>query len=139
MRTRAVAAVAVLVSAGVHLWLWFVGMGSISVIGPSFMFNAVAGLAISGLLMFWRHWMPLFLAVGFGASTLGAFVISTTIGLFGLHEQWVGVPVWAAAISESVAIAAGLLGLWREALSQHVADRRHASGSRLSAVQPGSR
>ena len=50
------------------------------------MLNAVAAVVIAALLLWWRHWVPLLLAIGFGASTLGAFVISATVGLFGVHE-----------------------------------------------------
>jgi hypothetical protein len=49
--------------------------------------------------------------MGFGASTLGAFVISATVGLFGVHEHWVGGYVWTAAVAEVVAIAAGAVAL----------------------------
>ena len=90
MGMRIVTAVAALVSAYVHLKLWLEGFSDIDMIGPAFMFNAVAGLVIAVLLLAWRHWVPGFLAAGFGASTLGAFILSTTVGLFGVKEQWVG-------------------------------------------------
>ena len=70
MRMRVLAALAVLVSGAVHLKLWFDGFRDIDVIGPSFMLNAVAGVVIAALLVLWRHWIPLFLAFGFGATTL---------------------------------------------------------------------
>ncbi|GAA3808222.1 hypothetical protein [Nocardioides panacisoli] len=108
MRIRILAAVAALVSAGVHLYLWSDGMRHEHLVGPAFMVNAVAGVVIAVLLVTWRHWVPLFLVVGFGASTLGAFVLASTVGLFGTHESWTGNYVWAAAISEAVAIVAGL-------------------------------
>ena len=80
MGTRIVTAVAALVSAYVHLKLWLDGMRDVDVVGPAFMLNAVAGLVIAVLLLTWRHWVPGFLAAGFGASTLGAFILSTTVG-----------------------------------------------------------
>ena len=86
MGTRIVTAVAALVSAYVHLKLWLDGMRDVDVIGPAFLFNAVAGLVIAVLLLAWRHWAPGFLAAGFGASTLGAFILSTTVGLFGVRR-----------------------------------------------------
>ncbi len=109
MGMRVLTAVAALVSAWVHLKLWREGFSGIDVIGPAFMFNAVAGLVIAVLLLAWRHWVPGFLAAGFGASTLGAFILSTTVGLFGVNERWVGFDVWAAAVSEVVCIIGGLL------------------------------
>ena len=80
MGTRIVTAVAALVSAYVHLKLWLDGMRDVDVVGPAFLLNAVAGLVIAVLLLAWRHWVPGFLAAGFGASTLGAFILSTTVG-----------------------------------------------------------
>ena len=42
MWMRVVGAAAVLVSAAVHLWLWFEGFRDLSIIGPSFLLNARA-------------------------------------------------------------------------------------------------
>lgn len=78
------------------------------------MLNAVAGLVIAVMLVLWSHWVPLLLVAGFGATTLGAFIVSTTVGLFGINERWVGGYVWAAAVSEAVAILTGIVCGWRE-------------------------
>jgi hypothetical protein len=107
MTMRIVAATAVLVSAVVHLYLWLDGARTDDFLGPSFMLNAVSGAAIAVLLLVWRHWVPAFLALGFGLATLGAFVLATTVGLFGVTASWSGWAVWTAAVSELVAIVAG--------------------------------
>lgn len=115
MTVRLVAAVAVLVSAGVHLELWLDGMRDLHVVGPAFLLNAVAGVVIAALLVGWRSWLAPLVAAGFGASTLGAFTIATTsAGLFGDHEKWQGPYVWTAAAAEAVAIVAGLYAVSRE-------------------------
>lgn len=114
MRLRVLAAAAVLVSAAVHLKLWLDGFRDISVIGPAFLLNAVGGLVIAVLLVTWRHWIPLVLALGFGISTLGAYLISATVGLFGVHEVWTGVWVITAEVSEVVAIVTSVLALRKE-------------------------
>jgi hypothetical protein len=107
MKWRALGAVALVVSAAVHLKLWFGGVRDQSV-GPAFLVNVVAGVVIAGLLLWWReHWLPAFLTLGFGASTLGAFIIAATVGLMGVHEKWEGFYVYAAAVSEVVCIAVG--------------------------------
>ena len=107
-------ALAVLVSAYVHLKLWFDGFRDMDKIGPAFMANAIGGVVIAVLLVVWRHWLPPLLAVGFGLSTLGAFIISATWGLFGLNEQWTGWAVWTAAGAEVVAIILGAVVLMQE-------------------------
>jgi hypothetical protein len=112
--TRIVAAAAVLVSAAVHLQMWSDGVRDQHVIGPAFLVNAVAGVVIAVLLVAWRSWPPLLLAVGFGAATLGAFVISTTVGLFDVHAEWEGFRAWAAAGAEVMAMVAGLFAAWQE-------------------------
>ena len=109
MWLRIATAAAALVSAAVHLILWFDGYRDIDVIGPAFLLNAVAGVVIAALLVAWSHWVPAFLVTGFGASTLGAFVLSATVGLFGVNEQWTGGWVLTAAASEVVCIVGGLL------------------------------
>lgn len=114
MRLRVLAAAGVLVSAAVHLKLWLDGFRDIPVIGPAFLLNAVGGLVIAVLLVTWRHWIPLVLALGFGISTLGAYLISATVGLFGVHEVWTGVWVITAEVSEVVAIVTSVLALRKE-------------------------
>lgn len=110
MAVRVLLALAALVSAGVHFKLWLVDdYSALDVVGPAFLLNAVAGVLIAGMLVGWRNWIPLLLAVGFGVATLGAFAISTTpMGLFGVHDSWSGVAQWTAAIAEIVLIVVGL-------------------------------
>lgn len=112
MRLRGVGAVALIVSAGVHLYLWFDGVRNQS-IGPLFLVNVVSGVVIAVMLLRWEHWIPAFLTLGFGAATLGAFVISTTVGLLGIHSEWAGLPVFTAAASEIVCIVVGATLLLR--------------------------
>lgn len=113
MALRIVTAVAALVSAVVHgiLW-WFQDYRAIDVVGPAFLLNAVAGVVIAVLLLTWHHWVPAVLVTGFGASTLGAFVVSASVGLFGVHEKWSGGWVLTAAISEVVCVVGGLVLLF---------------------------
>ena len=124
MRMRELAAAAVLVSAGVHLYLWLDGMREEDVVGPAFLLNAVGGAAIAVLLITWHHWIPPGLALGFGLSTLAAFVASTTVGLFGVSSTWEGWEAWTAAVAERVAIVTGALLLrqdnpWSHRQSHH--------------------
>jgi hypothetical protein len=131
MKTRLIAAAALLVSAGVHLDMWFNGVRHQSV-GPAFLMNFAGGVVIAALVLTWRHWAPPLLAVGFGLSTIGAFVIAATVGLFGVHDHWTGGYVWSAFISELVAILAGAAILVREGW----VPRRAASGRRSASAHP---
>ena len=125
MWMRFVGAAAVLVSAAVHLYLWVDGFRTMSVIGPAFLLNAVGGAVIAVLLVTWRSWVPALLTAGFGVSTLGAFILSATVGLFGLHERWVGWPVWTAAVAEVVAIVVGALLLVRDLPASSAGQLQH--------------
>ena len=109
MWMRVVGAAAVLVSAFVHLYLWFEVFRGQPVVGPSFLLNVAAGAVIAVLLILWRSWVPGFLTAGFGVCTLGSFIVAATVGLFGVHEHWRGWAVWTAAGSEVVAIVAGVM------------------------------
>jgi hypothetical protein len=129
MTARTIAAIAVLVSAYVHLREWLDGMRDVHVIGPLFIVNIVAGVVIAVLLFTWKHWLAPFLAFGFGASTLGGFAIATTsAGLFGDHEKWQGGYVWLAAASEVVAILAGLYAVSRELRSAPAREHSTVAG-----------
>ena len=108
---RMVTAASVLVSAAVHLYLWLDFARDDDFLGPSFMLNAAGGAVIAVLLLVWRHWLPAFLAVGFGLSTLLAFVLATTVGLFGVTARWTGWAVWVAAVAEVVAAVTGAMVL----------------------------
>jgi HAMP domain-containing protein len=130
MKTRLLAAAAVLVSAAIHLQMWFDGVRDQDVIGELFMVNAVAGAVIAVLLVVWRSWPPLLLAVGFGASTFGAFIISATWGLFDVNAHWEGWRVWAAAASEVVAVLAGLAAGWREGYLSRLQSEKRLAGHR---------
>jgi hypothetical protein len=129
MPVRLIAAAAVLVSAYVHLKEWVDGFKHVHVIGPLFIVNAVAGVVIAVLLVTWRQWLAPFLAAGFGAATLGGFVIAAQWGLFGDHEKWQGPYVWTAAISEAVAIVAGLYAISAERRTAPVLERASVTSS----------
>lgn len=109
---RWITGAAVLVSAVVHLQLWAQGMRDVDVVGPAFLLNGVGGVLIAVAVVAWRHWLPLLAAAGFGAATLGAFAMSRTVGLFGVHETiWTSEAV-TSAVAEVLAIA-GALVAWR--------------------------
>jgi len=108
---RGLTAAGLLLSADVHLVLFVEGYADIDVVGPLFLLNAVAGLVLGLLVLVWRHWLPLLGAVGFGALTLAAFYLSTTVGFFGVNETVGGTQQVLAAVAEWVVVVAGTLAL----------------------------
>lgn len=132
MKLRMLISLAVLVSGAIHLWLWVDGFRDLTVIGPAFLLNVVAAAVIAVLLLAWQHWLPLLLSLGFGASTLAAYLISATVGLFGVHEVWTGFPVITAEVAEVVAIVASAVALWRGYRLTSPAQVRHP----FAAVHP---
>ena len=119
MNIRLLGALAALVSAAVHLYLWFDGVKDQGTVGALFVVNVFAGVAIAALLVRWQHWIPLFLLVGFGATTLGAFVISATVGLFGIQTGWSWY-AWLAAASEVLAVVCGVYAAFQEGYLRHL-------------------
>jgi hypothetical protein len=113
VRWQVLGAAALLASAAVHLYLWLDGVRHQSV-GPLVLVNVISGVVIAGLLLRWRHWLPAFLTLGFGAATLGAFVISATVGLLGVHSRLEGFYAFAAALAEVVCVVVGAVLLLRE-------------------------
>jgi hypothetical protein len=112
---RALVALSLLVSAAVHLWLWWYDdFRFIDWIGPLFLLNVLAGLALAVAVVLWRHWLPVLGAVGFGLATLVAFALSATVGLLGVNEPWTGGPQLTAGIAEIVSVVGGALVLFRE-------------------------
>jgi hypothetical protein len=110
---RGLAVAGVLLSADVHLDLWYSqGFRDIPTIGPLFLLNAVSGVLIGLVVLSWSHWLPALVAAGFGAGTLVAFYLSVSVGLFGLHEVASGQPQVLAEVAEYVAVVFGGLASW---------------------------
>jgi hypothetical protein len=140
MKLRMIVAAAILVSGAVHLKLWADGFRDISMIGPSFLLNAIAAVVIAVAVLLWHHWLPLLLAVGFGVATLVAFLISATVGLFGVHEAWTGGYVVTAYVSELVAVVVGCWALYGEgwvAMARNRGLHRHPGADRRAGNQAG--
>lgn len=98
--------------AGIHLHLYLIGYRSIPTIGRLFLLNAVAGAVLAAaMLVTPRRWLPLAGLAGGAtlAGTLGALVLSLTVGLFGFLES-TKAPLVGASIAVEAAGAALLLG-----------------------------
>jgi hypothetical protein len=97
------AAVALLAVIGyIHLHLWQQGYRLIPTNGPLFLLDAVTAFVLAVALLAWPRPLVGLLAAGFTASTLGALVISMSVGLFGLHESITGPFVVTSLVIESI-------------------------------------
>ena len=82
-----------------HLHLWLEGYRHIPTNGPLFLLDAVAGFALAAVLLAWPRPLAGLLAAGYTAATLGALLISLSVGLFGFRES-----ISASYVVESLAI-----------------------------------
>lgn len=88
---RVVGAGLLVAMGGLHFYLWQTGYQDVHLIGPAFLANAVLGVlaAVAVLLAPRRRlaWVCL-LAALLEIGTLGALLLSLTVGLFGFVEAW---------------------------------------------------
>jgi hypothetical protein len=71
----------------IHLHLWLEGYRHIPTNGPLFLLDAVAGFILAAALLAWPRPVAGLLAAGYTATTLGALLISLSVGLFGFQES----------------------------------------------------
>lgn len=115
---RAFAVVSLLGVGLVHLVGWLDWARFTSVVGPLFLLNAVASVVLAIAVLVWRHWLVGLATAGFGAATLGAYLLSLTVGFFGVKEQFqTALEVWGV-VTDGACILAGVLLLlpsqWRQ-------------------------
>ena len=103
------AGAALLVAAGaIHLDLYLTGYRTIPVIGWLFLLQVVAAFGLGALVALSRTWLASAAGALFALGTLGGYVLSIWIGLFGFREVRTSAGV-AAGVVEVAAF--GLLGL----------------------------
>jgi hypothetical protein len=105
---RVLVAAGLLGSAWVHYVVWGDWARDTAVVGPLFLVNVVAGVVIALAVLVWRHWLPALAGVGFGAATLGAYLLSVTVGFFNVREQFQApTEIWGV-VTEAVCILFGI-------------------------------
>lgn len=89
----------------IHWYLWQrEGYKSIPTNGPLFLVDAIAAIVLAVLLLVWARPLAGLLAAGFTASTIGALIISLSVGLFGFHESISAFFVVESLVLESIAL-----------------------------------
>jgi hypothetical protein len=118
----------------VHLHLWQEGYRQIPTNGPLFLLDAVAGFALAAVLLAWPRPLAGLLAAGYTGATLGALLISLSVGLFGFRES-----ISASYVTESLAIETitvlALLG-WTVLAAASPGGGRAARGRPLDSSAP---
>lgn len=103
--SRIVSAVMLLAAGGIHLFLVIDGAGGL--LGVAFALNFVAGLALGvGTLVISRRFLLAVTALGlaFMAASLGAIIVSITVGLLGVQPDWDYPLIRETAIIESIGV-----------------------------------
>src|SRR6266581_2611865 len=90
LTARLVGAALLAAMAGIHLYLYTAGYRTVATIGPLFVLNAVLGalatLAVLAVPRRFLGWASL-AGAALQAGTLGALLLSLTVGLLGFHES----------------------------------------------------
>ena len=119
---RLVAAGLLVWIAGIHVRLWQEGYKFIPTNGPLFLVDAISAVVLAAAMLVWARPLTGLLAAGFTAGTIGALVISLTVGLFGFKES-----IHASFVVESLileSITAIILAVWTVSAASAVPPRR---------------
>jgi len=86
-RFYGIAGAALLVASGaIHLDLYLTGYRSIPTIGWLFLLQVIAAFALAAAIVVTNHWLAAAAGAGFAISTLGGYLLSLKVGLFGFTE-----------------------------------------------------
>jgi predicted lipoprotein with Yx(FWY)xxD motif len=113
-----IAGAALLVAAGaIHLDLYLTGYRTIPTIGPLFLLQVIAAFVLAAAILVTGNWLIAALGAGFALSTLGGYLLSLWVGLFGFTEVRTTAGIVAGIIDvaafATLALAAAVPGLPR--------------------------
>jgi predicted lipoprotein with Yx(FWY)xxD motif len=113
-----IAGAALLVAAGaIHLDLYLTGYRTIPTIGPLFLLQVIAAFVLAAAILVTGNWLIAALGAGFAVSTLGGYLLSLWVGLFGFTEVRTTAGIVAGIIDvaafATLALAAAVPGLPR--------------------------
>jgi predicted lipoprotein with Yx(FWY)xxD motif len=82
-----IAGAALLVASGaIHLDLYLTGYRTIPTIGPLFLLQVIAAFVLAAAIAVTGSWLAAAAGAGFAVSTLGGYLLSLWVGLFGFTE-----------------------------------------------------
>lgn len=104
----AVGSVLLAVAAGIHLDLYLTGYRTIPTIGWLFLLQVITGFALAALVVATRSRLAAAAAAGFALATLGGYLLSVWVGLFGFREVRTTAGIAAGVIEVAAFAALGL-------------------------------
>ena len=130
------------VTGAMHLDLYLTGYRSIPVIGPLFLLQVIAAFGLAAAVLVTGSRLAAAAGAGFALSTLGGYLLSVWIGLFGFKEIRTTAGIAAGVIEIAAFAALAVLALSPAAQGQPAAGpaaSRSAMLARLQAGVPGAR
>jgi predicted lipoprotein with Yx(FWY)xxD motif len=123
---------------GIHLDLYLTGYRSVPVIGWLFLLQVIAGLGLALAVLAWGSRLAAAAGAGFALSTLGGYLLSVWIGLFGFKEVRTTAGIVAGVIEVAAFAVLAVLAAVPAAPRQPSAQaRRGTLAARLQAGVPG--
>jgi len=90
---------ALLVASGaIHLDLYLTGYRTIPTIGPLFLLQVISAFVLAAAILITGNWMAEAAGALFAVSTLGGYLLSLWVGLFGFTEVRTTAGIWAGII-----------------------------------------
>jgi hypothetical protein len=129
------------VTGATHLDLYLTGYRSIPVIGPLFLLQVIAAFGLAAAVLVTGSRLAAAAGAGFALSTLGGYLLSVWIGLFGFKEIRTTAGIVAGVIEVAAFAALALLALSPTAALQPAGPVKSRSGTlaRLQTDVPGAR
>jgi hypothetical protein len=99
----ALGALLLLVSSGVHFYLYDIAYQDVATLGPLFLVQASSAIALALLLVLWPRGLVVLGAFGLMAGTIVGFILVRTLGLFGFTLTFTSGWALLTLVAESVA------------------------------------
>ena len=113
--SRVIAVVFVVVGGLVHLRLWRDGYRAIPRIGPSFIANVAVSGVLAAVILIKNDLRVTFAGIAFAVASLGALVMSRTVGLLGFTEKvWTTDAIIVTGAEVGAIVALTMLAVMRQ-------------------------
>src|SRR5215471_8031156 len=123
-------------SAAIHFDLYLTGFSNIPTIGWLFLFQVITGFVLGIAVLVYGSRLAAAAGAGFALATLGGYVLSLWVGLFGFKETRTTAGIVAGVIEVAAAATLGMLALTPAPGGRHEAGAGRGIGARLRAGLP---